>query len=126
MGWIAVAAGGALGALLRSFIYELFALTERPGFYALPTLVVNVIGSFIIGIGFYLLVEHAMLPPPWKNFIVTGFLGALTTFSTFSLDSFRMIQSGLWVQALVYCIVSVVSCILLTWAGYALTARLMS
>jgi len=126
MGWIAIALGGAVGALLRSLTYEFFVLSGRSHLYALPTFIVNIVGSFIIGIGFYLIVEHAMLSSTWKNFIMTGMLGALTTFSTFSLDSFRMLQAGQWLYALVYCVASMICCILLTWAGYALTARLIS
>ncbi|WP_263079401.1 fluoride efflux transporter CrcB [Endozoicomonas sp. Mp262] len=116
--YLAVAMGGALGALLRSFIYGRFAVSGNSHLYPLPTLTVNVLGSVLIGIGWYCLVEKAMLPPVWKNLAITGFLGALTTFSTFSLDSFRLIQSNHLPEAVVYIVISVIICLVGTWAGY--------
>ncbi len=71
--YLAVAMGGALGALLRSFIYGRFAVSGNSHLYPLPTLTVNVLGSVLIGIGWYCLVEKAMLPPVWKNLAITGF-----------------------------------------------------
>ena len=118
LNYIAVASGGALGALLRSFVYGRFACSENAHLFALPTLTVNIIGSVLIGIGWYCLVEQSMLPPVWKNFAITGFLGALTTFSTFSLDTFRLLQSDQIATALAYMLASVIICLLGTWLGY--------
>ncbi|MGI9281039.1 MAG: fluoride efflux transporter CrcB [Endozoicomonas sp.] len=116
--WIAVAAGGALGAILRAFIYELFVLTRNPHLHHYPTLTVNLVGSIIMGGCWYLVVEKAMLPPTWKIFVMTGFLGALTTFSTFSLDLMRLLHSDQFLTALVYGVSSVLVCLLGTWLGY--------
>ena len=118
LNYIAVATGGALGALLRSVIYEHFAASDNAHLFALPTLTVNIMGSIIIGIGWFCLVEHSMLPPVWKNLAVTGFLGAFTTFSTFSLDSFRLLQSEQWLEAVAYIVTSVLLCLAGTWLGY--------
>ena len=118
LNYLAIAAGGALGALLRSFVYQLFADSRNAHLFPLPTLAVNVIGSTLIGIGWYCLVEKAMLPPIWKNFAITGMLGALTTFSTFSLDAFRLIQNDQPLEALAYILTSVLVCLLGTWVGY--------
>ena len=116
--YLVIAAGGALGALLRSFVYQLFAASRNAHLFPLPTLTVNITGSVLIGIGWYCLVEKAMLPPVWKNFAITGMLGALTTFSTFSLDAFRLIQNDQPLQALAYILTSVLVCLAGTWAGY--------
>ena len=118
LNYIAVAFGGALGALIRTCAYEWFAETRNAHLFPLPTLTVNVIGSILIGIGWYCLVEKTMLPPVWKNFAITGMLGALTTFSTFSLDAFRLIQADRPLEAVVYILSSVLLCLLGTWAGY--------
>ncbi len=126
MNWFAIACGGALGALARAFIYKIFYLTEKNGLYILPTFVVNIIGSLLIGVVFCLLIHHTTLSLFWRNFVVTGFLGALTTFSTYSLDTFRLFQSGFIAHSLVYSVGSMVSCVFLTWAGYTLTTRLLS
>ncbi|MCL6268797.1 fluoride efflux transporter CrcB [Sansalvadorimonas sp. 2012CJ34-2] len=126
MQWLAIAAGGAIGALLRSFIYLGFAEIGNPRLFHVPTLVANIAGSFIIGISYYALVEHALLPSIWRQFLVVGLLGALTTFSTFSLDGFRLIQEGEVAQALVYMLTSVVGCLLATAGGYVLANRLFS
>lgn len=118
LNYLAIATGGALGAVLRSFVYGRFAASGNAQFFALPTLVVNILGSVLIGIGWYCLVEKAMLPPVWKSLAITGFLGALTTFSTFSMDAFRLIQSDQLLAALSYLLVSVVTGLVGTWAGY--------
>ncbi|MRI34427.1 fluoride efflux transporter CrcB [Endozoicomonas sp. OPT23] len=116
--WIAVAAGGATGALLRAATYELFALTRNPNLHYIPTLAVNVVGSLIMGICFFLLMEKSQLPDVWRIFIMTGLLGALTTFSTFSLDLLRLLQSERMMEALAYGAGSVVICLLGTCLGY--------
>ena len=79
MQWVIIALGGALGALCRSCIYKLFPITFKQLLF-IPTLIVNIIGSFMIGIAFYLLVEKNILPVHWKIFIFPGFLAAFTTF----------------------------------------------
>lgn len=116
--WLAVAAGGAVGALLRAGIYELFVLSRNPHLHPLPTLTVNILGSLVIGVAWYLLVEKGGLSEGWKIFIVTGLLGALTTFSTFSLDILRLLQAGQIPQAVSYVLASVLLCLLMTWLGY--------
>ncbi len=118
LNYLAIAIGGALGALLRSVVYTHFAESGDAHLFPLPTLTVNILGSVLIGIGWYCLVEKAMLPPIWKNLAITGFLGALTTFSTFSLDTFRLIQSDQLMAAMFYILASVLVCLLGTWGGY--------
>ena len=118
LNYLAIACGGALGALTRSLVYEWFAQSGHNRWYPLPTLAVNIVGSFLMGIAWYCLVEKSLLPPLWKDIISVGFLGALTTFSTFSLDIFRLLQSNRLVEALAYMLVSVTACVLATMLGY--------
>lgn len=115
LNYLAIACGGALGALTRSLVYEWFGSNR---WYPLPTLAVNIVGSLLMGIAWYCLVEKSLLPPLWKDIISVGFLGALTTFSTFSLDIFRLLQSNRLVEALAYMLVSVTACVLATMLGY--------
>ena len=118
LNYLAVAFGGAIGALTRSLVYEWFAKSGNDRLYPLPTLTVNVVGSFLMGIAWYCLVEKSLLPPLWKDIISVGFLGALTTFSTFSLDVFRLFQSDRFAEALAYMLASVLLCVLATSLGY--------
>ena len=118
LNYFVIAAGGACGALLRSLVYQFCADSRQAHLFSLPTFIVNVVGSVLIGIGWYCLVEKAMLPPLWKSFAITGMLGALTTFSTFSLDAFRLIQNDQPLEALIYVLASVLVCLTGTWIGY--------
>lgn len=83
-----VAAGGALGALCR-YLTGMFAAALFGPLFPMGTLIVNVLGCFVIGS------VYASEPSgPLGEFVLQGFCGALTTFSTFSLDSFRLFQQG--------------------------------
>ena len=110
MAWLAVALGGALGAMGRYGVNALvFALVG--GRWPLGTLAVNVLGSIAMGIFYVLIVERHILPGPWREFLMIGMLGAFTTFSTFSLDSLSLWESGHVALALAYIVLSVVLCL---------------
>jgi len=110
MHWLAVAAGGALGAMARYAVSIWLLNTSGPKFpYA--TLTVNVLGSFIMGLLFVVIVERAALPTEMRSLLMVGFLGAFTTFSTFSLDALSLWQNGHLFVALVYVLVTVALCL---------------
>ena len=85
------------------------------------TFTINLIGSFLIGIGAGLLGGPDM--ERWRLFFLTGILGGFTTFSTFSIENMRMFQQGQWQLSMVYSLGSVVAGLVLVYAGYWLTAR---
>ena len=93
-----VALGGAMGALCR---YGLSALAIRILGVGFPTgtLVANILGCFMIGIALALIEHHNLLDLAHRLFFMTGFLGALTTFSTFALESVMLARSGAWLAA---------------------------
>lgn len=123
MSYLAVAFGGALGALSRYWMYNAWTkLAENQFPYV--TLMVNVAGSLLIGVAFVLLVERNLVGLEWRNVISVGFLGAFTTFSTFSLDALGLLEQGHISLAVIYIISSVVVCILAAWLGIAV-ARLI-
>ena len=88
-----VALGGALGALSRYGLSLFAARTLGPGF-AWGTLGVNLLGCFMIGIALSLVEGRGALGPSERLFFMTGFLGALTTFSTYALESVQFARSG--------------------------------
>jgi fluoride exporter len=92
---IAIALAGALGALTR---YAVDGLVLRRGAGAFPwgTLVVNVTGSFLLGLAFVLLTERLAVSPWLRSAITIGFIGSYTTFSTLSLETYRLAEDGAW------------------------------
>ncbi len=106
-----IALGGASGAVARyvvaNWIHQLWE-----GHVPVGTLLVNVIGSFGIGIVFVLVVEKELIHPDWRGVLMIGFLGAFTTFSTFSLETINLLESGHIFQALGYMLASVSLCVL--------------
>lgn len=114
----AIALGGAIGALGRYGVNVASVHLFGHGF-PWATLIVNVIGSFLMGIVIIKFAQIGQVSPALKTFIVTGFLGAFTTFSTFSLDFVTLWERGALVPAFGYLTASVVLSIgalfLATW-----------
>ena len=118
---LAVAAGGACGALLRWWVAQgVYALLGRG--FPFGTLVVNVSGSLVMGVVYVMFFERYDVPSEWRAALIVGFLGAFTTFSTFSLDTLALIQQGEHAKAGMNVVLSVVLCIAGCWLGMA-TAR---
>lgn len=95
---LCVLLGGALGAVCRYGVSTAAARLYGDGF-PWGTLAVNLAGCFLIGLAFALGVERELLPPSFRLFFVTGFLGALTTFSTYTLESLNFARDGLTTAA---------------------------
>lgn len=111
-----IALFGALGCLSRYFLsgwaYQLFGRGFPYG-----TLAVNVIGAFLIGLVMEFSIRSALIPPILRIALTIGFLGGFTTFSTFSFETFRLLEEGAFVIAFFNVMVSVVSCLACTWVG---------
>ncbi|MGQ8363717.1 fluoride efflux transporter CrcB [Glaciecola sp. 1036] len=112
--YLAVAFGGAIGACLRLFIQQSFTNMLGKGF-PFGTLAVNVIGSFIIGLVYALIQQQAIENPVLKSFLTVGILGALTTFSTFSLETLVMLQDGDLLKAGLNILLNLCLCICCVW-----------
>jgi CrcB protein len=112
-----IAIGGASGAVARhmlaNWVHNLWA-----GHLPLGTLLVNALGSFAIGIMYILIVERQLLHPDWRGVLMVGFLGAFTTFSTFSLETIALLEAGHIITALGYMLGSAVVCVFM--AGLAM------
>ncbi|MFL5280189.1 MAG: fluoride efflux transporter CrcB [Rhodopila sp.] len=121
LAWLAVAVGGALGSVARFWMTGVMTALTGPQF-PWGTLLINVLGSFIIGLvaGFTLTPARVAMHPDLRIFLMTGFCGGFTTFSAFSLQTLELMQAGELVQALGYVLGSVALCVLGTFGGWAL------
>ena len=119
---LAIGVGAALGAVLR----WLLGVWLNALWPALPpgTLVANVIGGYLVGLAVVYFTQHGHLPPEWRLFVITGFLGGLTTFSTFSAEVMRLLQDGRLGWAAAAMSMHLAGSLLATWAGMATAARL--
>jgi len=119
----AVAAGGAIGAVLRWLVAS---SVQRMAGGAFPwgTFAVNALGSLLLGFLFVWLIERSTAGELVRLAITVGFLGAFTTFSTYSLESVRLLQEGAFGMALGNVLGQVVVCLTLTWLGVQLARSL--
>lgn len=115
-----IAAGGALGALAR-YGLGVYVGGRYGDHFPLGTLMINLLGSFAIGIVFVLVVERLVLHPDWKQILMVGFLGAFTTFSTFSLETVNLLANGYPGTAFAYVLASVTGSLAATWLALSLT-----
>ena len=112
-----------MGAVARFSLGN--AITSLLGVgYPYGILVINIIGSFFVGICFELLVEEAILPPVWRSMLMVGFLGAFTTFSTFSVQVLGLFEAGRPLAALSYVLLSVVLSVLAVAVGIFIVRQL--
>ena len=114
---VAIASGAGIGALLRWFL----GLKFNSLYPAIPmgTLSANILGGYLIGIAIAFFATNTALSPEWKLFIITGFLGGLTTFSTFSAEIVTAIQEGRLSHAAMGVIVHVGGSLIMTFLGIA-------
>ena len=121
--YVCVAAGGMLGSLAR---YLASLLIPAVSGFPFATLFVNITGSFIIG--FYGTLSgpdgRLFASTRQRQFVMTGFCGGYTTFSAFSLDTFRLVHGGMTKAAFSNIAVSVVTWLLAVWLGHVLASRL--
>lgn len=109
-----IALGGALGAVCRYLIVEKFF---DDGKFPFSTLLVNSIGSFLMGIFFVFLVEKNVFSTEIKDFIFIGFLSAFTTFSTVAFEVYYLAHNQNILIALLYIIASVILCVIMVFLG---------
>ena len=117
MSWLAVGLGAAIGAWLRWGLGMLMNQVHQH--IPLGTLVANLAGGDVIGLAMAFFSTHNGISPEWRLFAITGFLGGLTTFSTFSAETALMLQRGEYVWAALQIVLHVAGAILLCMAGFA-------
>ena len=120
---IFIAAGGAIGAVFRFLVSNGIHSFMGRGF-PYGTLTVNVMGSFVMGLSYVMLIERLNVSPEWRAFIVVGLLGAFTTFSTFSIETLVLIQNSELSKAMLNVLLSVVLCLMGSWIGLILGRQL--
>ena len=117
LSWVAVAVGAALGAWLR-WRLTLF-LAHLHAHIQLGTLVANLVGGYLIGLALGFFDTSPAISPVWRLFVITGFLGGLTTFSSFSAEAMVLLQRGHYSWALAHTAVHLLGSIGCCVAGYA-------
>lgn len=122
---VAIAAGGAVGSLARHGL-TLYCEHLLGRDFPYGIFIANVAGSVAIGVLFVLLLEKASLTEVWRSMLMVGFLGAFTTFSTFSLQTVGLIQDGRLLAAGTYVLGSVILSILGSWVGIVVTRQAIS
>jgi CrcB protein len=119
----AIAAGGALGAASRYLVTQGMQRLLGTGF-PWGTLTVNVVGSLAFGAFYAVLAQRS--GGLWRAAIMVGFLGALTTFSTFSMDTLNLLQQGQLLRAGTNVVANVLICLTAAWLGLVVCRYLMS
>jgi CrcB protein len=118
--YLLVALFGAAGSVLR---YSLYLITPRFFYLNFPvsTVLVNLLGSFFIGVCISLS-DKSIITENIRIYIAIGLLGGFTTFSTFSMDLFNLLNKSLYVEMISYLVLSVFGGVFLFFAGYKITS----
>ncbi|MCX8089771.1 MAG: fluoride efflux transporter CrcB [Verrucomicrobiae bacterium] len=126
--WIWIALGGALGGVGRYWLNGI--VSARFETFPAGTLVVNVVGSFVIGFLAALAQPEGPLSARGRvivtEFFMIGLCGGFTTFSSFSLQTLNLLRDGEWFYAASNVVLSVLGCLLATWLGYLAGSALLT
>ncbi|GIU52823.1 putative fluoride ion transporter CrcB [Shewanella sp. KT0246] len=114
-----VALGGSIGAVFR-YVISILMLQLFGSSFPFGTLLVNILGSFLMGVVYAIGLETSHLSPEIKAMVGVGLLGALTTFSTFSNETLLLMQEGLFVKAILNVLLNVILCIFMVYVGQQL------
>ena len=114
--YLLVALGGGIGSMVR----YAFTLLISARYFPWPTVAVNIIGSFLIGLILAISIKEESFLNNWKLFLATGICGGFTTFSAFSFENLTLLQNGKYALALVYVSASIVFGIAAAFGGYRL------
>lgn len=120
---LTIAAGGALGALARYWLATAVYAVSGQGF-PWGTLVVNVLGSLCMGVLFVFFNERMDVSNEVRAAVLIGFLGAFTTFSTFSIETLNLLEGGEHLRAFSNVVLSVVACVGACWVGVVAARQL--
>jgi CrcB protein len=130
---LAIAIGGAAGALFRYWmsngVNALLGQNSTHGTLALNafpygTLAVNILGSLLMGVLYVFFLERMTVGPEVRAAILIGVLGAFTTFSTFSIETFNLIEQANYMKAAMNMLISVLACVAAAWLGVAFGRQL--
>jgi len=120
---LAIAAGGAAGAVLRFWTSQGVHHFLGRGF-PYGTLFVNALGSLLMGFLYVMFIDRLDLAPEWRAAVLIGLLGAFTTFSTFSIETLNLFEQGDFVKAVLNILLSVGLCLAAGWLGILLGRQL--
>ncbi len=118
--FILVGLGGSIGSMLRYAVYILLNTKHIFG----ATLLINIIGSLLIGIITGLSMRNELFDANYKLFLAVGICGGFTTFSAFSVENLQLLQHGKYLTMLLYSTSSIILGIFATWLGYKMGGRI--
>lgn len=119
-----IAAGSAIGGVSR-YLLGGFLQRQTDGTFPIGTLVINISGSFLLGMILWYAVETRTLSPEARAFLTVGFCGGYTTFSTFSYETVALMEDGQWPRAALYVLLSVGLSLLAAFLGIAAARELL-
>ena len=125
LNYLVVALGGSIGAVAR-YQVGLWGKSSFQTDFPFATLIVNVLGSLLFGMAFFLIVEKAMFSESIRLLVLVGFLGAFTTFSTFSFELFELMQKGEWLYAFASLCANVLLSFIAVSSAYLLSKQLFN
>jgi CrcB protein len=120
---LAIAAGGAFGAVLRFWMSNGVYMLLGRGF-PYGTLAVNVLGSLVMGFLYIAMIERMSVGAEWRAFALIGLLGAFTTFSTFSIETLNLLEQADYAKAVANVLLSVLACVAAAFVGVMLARQL--